>query len=173
MCSNPRKPHRNPNPSAPDDSGAYADRRIVELELLQRLAQVLKVVAVDREQPGEHHRLGVAVAGSASADPPDADVTVSPERASATSLMPGDEIADLARAELSRRSVGTGLRTPISIASWLAPACMNVSLEPDLMVPCMILMLETTPRYWSNCESKIRPLQRSVGIAGAAAECAR
>ncbi len=40
-----------------------------------------------------------------------------------------------------------------------------MSFEPDVSVPCMIRTLDTTPRYWSNCESKIRRLQRGVGVA--------
>ena len=61
----------------------------LSLQLLQRLAQVLEVVAVDREQPGEHHRLRVAVARQRlPCDRARPVVTVSPERASPTSLMP-------------------------------------------------------------------------------------
>ena len=37
-------------------------RGVVELQLVERVAQVRVVVAVDRVQPGEHHRLRVAVA---------------------------------------------------------------------------------------------------------------
>ena len=62
MCSRPRKPQRNPKPSAPDDLRRVGDRGVVELQLLEALAQVLEVVAVDREQAAEHHRLRIVVA---------------------------------------------------------------------------------------------------------------
>src|SRR3546814_4551597 len=39
-----------------------SDLGVVEAELLQRVAQVRELVAVDRVEPAEHHRLGVAVA---------------------------------------------------------------------------------------------------------------
>jgi hypothetical protein len=68
--------------------GLVGDRRVVELQLLEALAQVLEVVAVDRVQAAEHHRLGVAVAGQRLRRAVVAVVTVSPERASPTSLMP-------------------------------------------------------------------------------------
>ena len=42
--------------------GHVRDRRVVELQLLQALAEVLEVVAVDRVQAAEHHRLRVEVA---------------------------------------------------------------------------------------------------------------
>ena len=61
MCSRPRKPHRNPKPSAPDVSGLVGERRVVEPESLQRLAQIGVLVAVDGIEPAEHHRLRLAV----------------------------------------------------------------------------------------------------------------
>ena len=43
--------------------GLPLQRRVVERELLERVAQVRVVVGVDREQAAEDHRLDVAVAG--------------------------------------------------------------------------------------------------------------
>ena len=63
MCSSPRNPQRKPNPSASEVSGSQRQRRVVERELLQRVAQLRVVVVVHREQAAEHHRLDVAVAG--------------------------------------------------------------------------------------------------------------
>ena len=71
-------------------------RRIVQPELVQCVAQVRVVVAVHRVQAGEHHRLGMVVAGQrlarrvsraghGVADPGLADV-----------LDPADQVADLA-----------------------------------------------------------------------------
>ena len=62
MCSSPRKPQRKPKPSAVDVSGSYVQPGVVELQLLERVAQRLVLVGVRRIEPGEHHRLHVAVA---------------------------------------------------------------------------------------------------------------
>ena len=43
--------------------GLVEKRGVVERELAERLPQVLVLVGVDRVEPGEHHRLGLAVAG--------------------------------------------------------------------------------------------------------------
>ena len=45
------------------------ERRVVELQLLERVAQLGVVVGVRREQPGEHHRLDVLVARAAAPPP--------------------------------------------------------------------------------------------------------
>ena len=37
--------------------GLVGERRVVELQLLERVAQLLVVVGVGREEAGEHHRL--------------------------------------------------------------------------------------------------------------------
>ena len=63
MWSRPRKPQRNPNPSANEVSGSYVSARVVELQLVQRVPQLGVVVGVGREQPGEDHRLHLLVAG--------------------------------------------------------------------------------------------------------------
>ena len=79
--------------------GLPRQRRVVERELLERVAQVRVVVGVDREQAAEDHRLDVAVAGQRLASRRAAPrvVSVSPTRSCVTSLMPGDQVADLAR----------------------------------------------------------------------------
>ena len=65
------------------------DRRVVELQLLEALAQVLEVVAVDRDRgrrtPSAWGRGSPSSASVGRARP---SVTVSPTRASPTSLMP-------------------------------------------------------------------------------------
>ena len=53
----PRKPQRKPKPSAVGVLRLEVQRRVVEPQLLQRLAEVREVVGVDREQAGEHARL--------------------------------------------------------------------------------------------------------------------
>ena len=99
MCSRPRKPQRKPKPSAGGRLRLVDQRGVVQPKLVQRVAQLRVVVAVQRVQAGEHHRPGVRVtgqrlgrrpggAGHRVADPGLPDV-----------LDPGDEVADLARAE--------------------------------------------------------------------------
>ena len=58
-----------PEEAAPEAEAERAGRlglvgvgAVVEAELLERVAQVGELVAVDRVQPAEHHRLGLAVA---------------------------------------------------------------------------------------------------------------
>ena len=68
--------------------GLVGERRVVEPQLLQRLAQVGVLVAVDRIEAAEHHRLRVAVAGERLARARVRSVTVSPTFASPTSLIP-------------------------------------------------------------------------------------
>ena len=76
-------------------------RRVVELQPLEGVAQRRVVVAVDRVEPGVDHRVGVLVAaerlgravvlaGDGVTDPGLADV-----------LHPGDQVADLADAEVA------------------------------------------------------------------------
>ena len=43
--------------------GLPGERGVVERQLLERVAQVRELVGLDREQPAEHHRLDLAVAG--------------------------------------------------------------------------------------------------------------
>ena len=57
-----------PEPEAerPRGLGLVGEARVVQPQLLQRLAQVGEVVAVDRVQAAEHHRLRLAVARPAA-----------------------------------------------------------------------------------------------------------
>ena len=88
MCSRPRNPQRNPNPSASRGLRLPAERGVVQAELLERVAQVGIVVGLDREQAAEHHRLDLAVAGQRLARGSDLVVSVSPTRSLVTSLIP-------------------------------------------------------------------------------------
>ena len=75
-------------------------RRVVELELLERVAQLRVVVGVGREEAREDHRLDVLVARQRrSRRRPCGVVSVSPTRRRETSFRPGDDVADLARLE--------------------------------------------------------------------------
>jgi hypothetical protein len=64
------------------------ERGVVELELVEGVAQVGVVRAVDRVEPGEDHRLGVAVAAQGVGAGLAALVTVSPTRDWRTSFTP-------------------------------------------------------------------------------------
>ena len=99
----PEEPAAEPEAERARRLGLVGEAGVVEPQLLQGVAQVGQLVAVDREQPAEDHRLRVAVAGQglggrvgggghrlAGAGP--ADV-----------LDAGDQVADLAGAELVDR----------------------------------------------------------------------
>ena len=83
--------------------GFVGDRRVVELQLLQALAQVLEVVAVDRVQTAEHHRLRVAVAGQRLGRPVRRGGDGLADAGLGDVLDAGDQVADLAGAELGQR----------------------------------------------------------------------
>jgi hypothetical protein len=105
--SRPEEADPEPEPERGGRLGLVHQGGVVELEPVQGVAQVRVVGAVDREQAGEHHRLGVGVpaeglggalgrAGDGVADLGLADV-----------LDAGDEVADLPDAEAVARD---GLR---------------------------------------------------------------
>ena len=108
MWSRPRKPQRKPKPSAPERLGLVGERRVVQAQLLHRVAQVLVLVGVDRVEPGEHHRLDLAEAGERLGR----RVFVVGQRvadlAVADLLDVGDDEADLARPTASSRGAGFG-----------------------------------------------------------------
>ena len=80
--------------------GLEGEAGVVELQLLQGVAQVGQLVAVDRVEPAEDHRLGVAVAGQRPRWRRLAAVGDRLARAGLADVLdPGDEVADLARAE--------------------------------------------------------------------------
>ena len=63
MCSSPKKAAAEAEAERVGGLGLPGERRVVERQLLKRVAQVRVVVGVDREQAAEHHRLDLAVAG--------------------------------------------------------------------------------------------------------------
>ena len=58
----PEEPAAEPEAERARRLGVVRERRVVEAQLLERLAQVGVLVAVDGIEPAEHHRLRVAVA---------------------------------------------------------------------------------------------------------------
>ena len=109
---------RNPKPSAMRGLGLVDERRVGELQLVERLAQLRVVATLGREQPGPHHRPGLAVAGQRLGG---AGLAVERDRVAHLRLMhvleAGHEVADLAGAERSRPGVASGAITPVSSAS--------------------------------------------------------
>ncbi len=88
MCNRPRNPHRNPNPRAPEDSGSN-----VKLESLSRSFSSASRKAVSSSpsigySPQNTIGLGSRYPASGSGAGWAASVTVSPERAWPTSLIP-------------------------------------------------------------------------------------
>ena len=57
MCSRPRNPQRKPKPSADRRLRLVEERRVVQAQLLERVAQLGVLVPLDRVEAGEHHRL--------------------------------------------------------------------------------------------------------------------
>ena len=121
MCSSPRKPQRKPKPSASEVSGSQRQRRVVERELLQRVAQLRVVVVVHREQAAEHHRLDVAVAGQRLGGRVGRDRQRVADREAADVLDAGDQVAHLARAELRSAGSWSGVKKPMSSMSASVP----------------------------------------------------
>ena len=80
---------------------------VVELELVQGFAQLRVLVAVDRVEAGEDHRLGVVVARQRLLRPVGRGGDRVADAGLADVLHAGDDVADLARAEAVARD---GLR---------------------------------------------------------------
>ena len=64
------------------------ERRVVQLQPLERVAELGVLVGVGREQAGEDHRLDVLVAGQRLGGRPRLAVSVSPTRSRETSFSP-------------------------------------------------------------------------------------
>ena len=148
-CSRPRKPQRKPKPSAALVSASKWKRGVVEAQLGERLAQLLELGGIDREQAAEHHRhagleagqhlgRGLAVVGDRVAD-----------LAVGDGLDAGDDEADLARAQLGH--VGGLGREDADLVEVVAPrpppSCG--SSGPCFSTPSFTRTSVTTPRYGS------------------------
>ncbi len=92
----PQEPATEAKPERLRGLRLVEERGIVELQLLEGVAQLRVVVGVGREEPREHHRLHVLVAGQTARRRVGASVvSVSPTRSSDTSLSLGDHVPDL------------------------------------------------------------------------------
>ena len=121
------------------------ERRVVQLQLLERVAQFGILVPFDRIEPGEDHRLHFLEAGerlggrSRRLGDRVADLRV------AEALDVGDDEADLADAELSTGS-GLGEKIPTWSMSYDWPLIIIVTFMPARMVPSMTRTRTMTPR---------------------------
>ena len=105
MWSRPRNPHRNPKPERAGGLRLVGVGAVVEAQLLEGVAQVGELVAVDRVEAAEHHRLRLAVPLERRRRRADG---VGDRLAGAGLphvLDAGDEVAGLARAERRHRRV--------------------------------------------------------------------
>ena len=105
-------------------------RPVVELQPLERVAQLGVLVGVRREEPREDHRLHVLVAGQrlggAAADGRQRVADAQPAHV----LEPGDHVADLARGRALGVAVIAGARKPSSSASKRVPAAIARRAPP-------------------------------------------
>ena len=99
----PEEAAAEPEPERRRRLGLVGDRCVAELQLLDALAQVLEVVAVDRVQAAEHHRLRIAVAGQGLGRAAERGRDRLTAAGLADQLDAGDQVADLARTELLDR----------------------------------------------------------------------
>ena len=133
MCSRPRKPHAEAEAERAGDFRLVVQRRVVEAQLAQRIAEVLVVVGDDREQPGEHARLDLLEAGQRLlAACWCSSVMVSPTGAPSISLMPAmtKPTSPVDRARVRPRDFG--VKRP-SLSTWCArPVDITRILSPTL-----------------------------------------
>ena len=125
------------------------ERGVVELQLLERVAKRRIVVRVGREQPREHGRLHVLVAGERLGG----GLVLGRQRVAdaqaADLLQARDDVADLAG--LEGRASGSG-RARRTRAPPPRSACLRPSRAGAARVekrPSTIRTKATTPRYWS------------------------
>ena len=100
----PEEPAPEPEAEGAGRLRLVGEAGVVEPELLQRVAQVRELVAVDRVQAAEHHRLGIPVAGQRLGGRVDGGGHRLTRPRPAHVLDAGDEIAHLAGAELGHRT---------------------------------------------------------------------
>ena len=98
--------------------GRVGDAGVVQLQLLEALAQQFEVVAVDGEQPAEHHRLRIAIAMERFGGPVE-EGGDGLTRTSLTDVLDArDEIADLARTEFGHRRGHWATHTDLDCFLW-------------------------------------------------------
>ena len=145
MCSRPRKPQRKPKPSAVGDLRLVVQRRVVQLELGERIAEALVVLGVHREQAGEHARLDLLEARQRRCARAALQRDGVADRRAIDLLDAGDDEAHLARRPASRRGSGLGVKRPSRRRTWLRPVDITRILSPSFSVPLTTRTSDTTP----------------------------
>jgi len=127
--------------------GFEGEAGVVELQLVEGVTQLGQLVAVDGVQPAKDHGLGVAVAGERLGGRCTAVVTVSPERAPPTSLMPAMRYRPRRPELVDGDADGSAHPELFDVVD--GPRCMKRSRSEERMVPSMTRTELMTPRYWS------------------------
>ena len=96
------EPAAEPEPERVRGLRLPAERRVVQRQLLERVAQIGVVVGFDREQAAEHHRLDLAVAGERLGRRIGLGRQRVPDAQLGHVLDPGDQEPDLAGVERVR-----------------------------------------------------------------------
>ena len=112
MCRRPEEAAAEAEAQRLRHLGLVVQRRVVQLELVERVAQRLVLVRLDRIEAGEHLRLHVLEARAAApAAGRDASVTVSPTFAAWISLIPA-MMKPTSPADSESRATAFGVNTP-------------------------------------------------------------
>ena len=125
------------------------ERRVVQLQPLERVTQLRVLVGVAREEAGEHHRLDVLVAGQRLRGGPLPGRQGVADAQRRDVLEAGDHVADLAGHERLRRACETGDMKPSSSASNSVPSAIARRPAPVSKLPSTTRTKAITPRYWS------------------------
>ena len=93
------EPETEPEPERPGRLRLIDEGSVVETKLLEGVAQILEIVAVGGEDPGEDHGLGLVVTGKGDGRPLDGAGDRVTHLDPVDLLDPGDEVADLPRTQ--------------------------------------------------------------------------
>ena len=163
MCSRPEEAAAEAEAERRRRLGLVEERGVVQPQLLQRLAQLRILVALDRVEPGEDHRLQLLEAGKRLGGGPRHLGDGVAELRVGHALDVRDDEADLADAELGRPGWpwaktrrGCPPRSP-------APSAISRIFIFGRSTPSITRTTITTPRYGSYHESKISAFSGASG----------
>ena len=132
----------------PGRLGLVGEAGVVEPQLLEGVAKVGQLVAVDGEQAAEDHGLGVAVAVEGARRPGGRRGHRLARAGPADVLDAGDEVPDLAGPELVDRD-GDRCADADLLDLVVGPGLHEAEAVAGASVPSITRMELTTPRYWS------------------------
>ena len=149
ICSKPKKPQRNPKPSACETSGSYKREASLSFNFSRDSRNWSYSLASTGYRPANTWDLTSLKPGNgttAGVRPtcPTACVTVSPTFAAFNSLMPA-MMKPTWPALSSGRSTDLGLKTPTCSTKWVEPLAIKVILSLGLRVPLITRTNITTP----------------------------